>query len=88
MTFFAHGGISIFFARYVCMIDETLRHKFHPYSILTGQTMDGFVIYCVLKQESAYFHSIATRFDAEVAEKFLNGIYYVSTTVVPLFPGS
>ena len=23
--------------------------KFHPYSILTGETMVGFVIYCVLK---------------------------------------
>ena len=37
ITFFAHGGISIiFFMKYVFTINETLRHKFHPYSILTG----------------------------------------------------
>ena len=29
--------------------------KFHPYSILTGQTMVRFVMYCVLKQLFAFF---------------------------------
>ena len=36
MTPFAHGGISIiFFVIYVHTLNETLGHKFHPYSILS-----------------------------------------------------
>ena len=36
MTPFAHGGISIkFFVMYVHILNETLSHKFHPYSILS-----------------------------------------------------
>ena len=36
MTPFAHGGISIkFFVMYVHISNETLSHKFHPYSILS-----------------------------------------------------
>ena len=43
MTWWAHGGISkIFIFR-----PEVL--KFHPYSILTGDTRNEFVIYCVLR---------------------------------------
>ena len=33
---------------YINMINETLSNKFHPYSILTGDTMVRFVIFCVL----------------------------------------
>jgi len=34
ITFFAHGGISIKkFVMYVHIINKTLSHKFHPYSI-------------------------------------------------------
>ena len=33
---------------YLHTINETLSHKFHPYSILTGDIMVEFVIYCVL----------------------------------------
>ena len=37
MTWCAHGGISKKnLVSYLHMIDETLSHKFHPYSILTG----------------------------------------------------
>jgi hypothetical protein len=36
MTVFGHGGISIkSFVTYVHMRNETLSHKFHPYSILS-----------------------------------------------------
>ena len=39
MAFFAHGGISIkLFVVYLHIINECLGYKFHPYSILTGQT--------------------------------------------------
>ena len=37
-TFSGHGGISIkIVVMYVPIIDLTLSHKFHPYSILTGK---------------------------------------------------
>ena len=36
MIFFAHGGISIeIFLMYVHIMNKTLSHKFHPYSILS-----------------------------------------------------
>ena len=36
MTPFAHGGISInFFVIYVHILNESLSHKFHPFSILS-----------------------------------------------------
>ena len=36
MTPFAHGGISIKkFVMHVHILDKTLSHKFHPYSILS-----------------------------------------------------
>ena len=36
MTPFAHGGISIkTFVMHVHILNETLSHKFHPYSILS-----------------------------------------------------
>ena len=34
-----------------CMINETLCHTFHSYSILTGQTMVESESYCVLKRD-------------------------------------
>ena len=52
MTWCAHGGISKKnLVAYLHMINETLSHKFHPYSILTGDTMAEFVIYCVLSEQ-------------------------------------
>ena len=44
-----HGGISKknLVAYHLHMIKETLSQKFHPYSILTRDTMVGFVIYRV-----------------------------------------
>ena len=33
----------------------------------------------LLSWESAIYHSIKLPFDAEVAEKFLNGIYYLTS---------
>ena len=38
------------------------------------------ILGAVLELPSAIFHSIKLPFDAEVAEKILNGIYYVCTT--------
>ena len=35
----------------------------------------------LLKQKSAIYHSINLGFDAEVAEKFLNCIWYITTKV-------
>ena len=32
--------------------------KFHPYSILTGDTMVGFVIFCVLRMEPGGAHTM------------------------------
>ena len=43
---FAHGGISIkLFVVYLHIINECLRNKFHPYSILTGHTKVESVAY-------------------------------------------
>ena len=49
MVFFAHGGISIkLFVVYLHIINECLSYKFHPYSILTGDTKVELVAYWVL----------------------------------------
>ena len=37
--------------------------KFHPYSILTGDTMVGFIIFCVLRKD---FHLIFYKIDLEI----------------------
>ena len=47
--FQAHGGISKIFLSRPLFIFRPEMLKFHPYSILIGKTMVGFVIYWVLK---------------------------------------
>ena len=58
MTFFAHGGISLQFSEMnVCILNETLSHKFHPYSILSTLTKVESVAYQVLRGK------VKSRFD-------------------------
>ena len=50
MTWCAHRGISkTLFVKYLHMIDETLSHKFHTYSILTRLIKVEWLKYKVLK---------------------------------------
>ena len=52
--------------------------KFHPYSILTGQTMVRFVIYCVLK---FIFFKMATKIDQIFTVNLTFTIVSVKSTV-------
>ena len=44
------GLEKIFFVMYVHIINKTLSHKFHPYSIMSNKTKYEWVAYYVLKE--------------------------------------
>ena len=74
MTWWAHGGISkIFFLHHFSSSFLGQKFlKFHPYSILTGETRVEFVIYCVLSSSGTRYRTRAN---------IIRGLY----TFYPLF---